>query len=149
MTAAMQSPSWWTVHSLTIPKLLKVGGDGGVQLRTFCLLLPQGRSQALHPLREGFVVLLRGFGAHVAAGRKHVAVLADVIERRRHAEPRHVGVRARLLVAAPGVVGARDLGDVLVGEFAVHTVYHRSKLTGIDEERCAAPVVEAAVFLAA
>jgi len=45
-----------------------------------------------------------------------VAVLADLLERRALAEARDVRVLARVLFAAPGVVGA---GDVLVGELAV------------------------------
>ena len=65
------------------------------------------------------------------------------------AEAGHVGVLARVLVAAPGVVGAGDLRDVLVGQLAVHAVDHRAQLAGVDEERLAAPVAEAAVLLVA
>ena len=62
------------------------------------------------------------------------------------AEAGHVGVLARVLVAAPGVVGAGDLRDVVVGQLAVHAVDHRAELAGVDEERLAAPVAEAAVL---
>ncbi len=67
----------------------------------------------------------------------------------RLAEAGHVGVLARVLVAAPGVVGAGDLRDVGVGQLAVHAVDHRAELAGVDEERLAAPVAEAAVLLVA
>ena len=43
-------------------------------------------------------------------------------------------------VSTPGVVGACDLGEVVVGQFAVHAVDHRAELAGVDEERFAAPV---------
>ena len=64
-----------------IPKLLQVGGDGGVQLRGLGLLLAQRRSQALHFFREWLAVVLGGFGADVAAGGEDVAVFADVVQR--------------------------------------------------------------------
>src|SRR5450756_2224935 len=81
-----------SIHSPAIPKLLQVGCDGGVQLRGFGLLLAQRRRKPLHFLPERFAVVLGRFRADVAAGRKHMAVLADVIELRGLAEAGHVNV---------------------------------------------------------
>ena len=47
------------------------------------------------------------------------------------------------------MVGAGDLGDVLVGQFAVDAVDQRAQLAGVDEQRLAAPVAEPAVLLVA
>ena len=60
-------------------------------------------------------------------------MLADVVDLGSFAEPGHVGVLARVPVAAPGVVGARDLGQVLVGQLAVYPVHHRTHLSRVDE----------------
>src|SRR5690606_33939467 len=94
------------------------------------------------------VVLLR-LGADVAAGREHVAVLAYVIERRALAEPGHVGVFAGALLAAPGVVGVGDPGDVHVGQLAVGAVHHAAELSSVYEEHVAAAVAELAVLAVA
>ena len=72
--------------SPAIPKLLQVGGDGGVQLRGLGLLLAQRRGEPLHLLLERLAVVLLRLGADVAAGREDVAVLADLLERRALAE---------------------------------------------------------------
>ena len=48
-------------------------------------------------------------------------MLANVVELRGFAEARHVGVFTRVLVPTPGVVGAGDLGDVLVGQFTIRS----------------------------
>ena len=98
---------------------------------------------------ERLTVTFDSLSPHVAAGREHVAVLADVVELRGLAEAGHVGVLARVLVAAPSVIGAGDLRDVLVGQLAVHAIHHRAHLARVDEERLAAPVAEAAVLLVA
>ena len=75
-----------------IPKLLQVGGDGGVKLGGLGLLLAQRRSEPLHFLLEGLTVVLLRLGTDVASGREHVAVLADLFERRALAEAGDVGV---------------------------------------------------------
>src|SRR5579864_3539367 len=154
-------PTWPTVipeatssrvtsrHSSAIPKFLQVGGDGGVQLGSLGLLLAQRRDEPLHLLLERFAVVLDGLGADVAARREHVAVLADVLQRGAFAEAGRVGIHARVLVAAPGVVGAGDLRDVGIRQLAVYTVGHGAELAGVDEQRLAAPVAEAAVPLVA
>ncbi|OPZ02426.1 MAG: hypothetical protein BWZ09_02555 [Alphaproteobacteria bacterium ADurb.BinA305] len=51
-----------------------------------------------------------------------MAVLADLLDRRRLAEAGHIGVLPRLGVAAPSVVGAGDLLDVFEGQLAMHAV---------------------------
>ena len=73
-------------HSPTIPKLLQIGGDGGVELCGLGLLLAQRRGEPLHLLLERLAVVLLRLCADVAAGREHVAVLADVVERGGFAE---------------------------------------------------------------
>src|SRR3990172_4160069 len=132
-----------------IPKLLQVGRYSGIQLRGPGLLLAQRRGEPLHLLLERLAVVLGSLGANIAAGREHVAVLADVLQFGALAEAGHVGVLARILVAAPGVVGAGDLRDVGIKQLAVHAVGHGAELARVDEERLAAPVAEAAVPLVA
>jgi hypothetical protein len=61
-----------------IPKLLQVGGYGGVKLGGLGLLLAQYRGEPLHFLLEWLTVVLLRLGADVAARREHVAVLADL-----------------------------------------------------------------------
>ena len=43
--------------------------------------------------------------------------------------------RGRNRVAAPGVVGAGDFGEVIVGQLAVGAVHHGAEFAGVDEER--------------
>src|SRR5450756_949016 len=131
--------------SLAIPELPQVGGDGGILVGSLGLLVPQRYGEPPHLLVERLVVLLGGRGAHEAARREHVAVLADLVERGGPTETGHVGVLAPALVAAPGVVRAGDLRDVLVGELAVRAIHQRAHLAGIDEEGLAAAITEAAV----
>src|SRR5690606_32775311 len=67
-------------------------------------------------------------------------------------EAGYVGVFAGVLLAAlaaPGVIGIRDAGDVLVGQLAVGAVHHAAKLAGVDEEDLAAAVAELAVLAVA
>src|SRR2546427_13140025 len=78
--------------SHAIPKFLQVGGDGGVQLRCLGLLLAQRGGEPLHFFLERLAVVLLRFGADVPAWRKHVAVLADIIEGCRFAEAGNVRV---------------------------------------------------------
>src|SRR5947209_4727215 len=102
------------LHLPAIPKPLKIGGNGSIELRGLGLLLAQRRGEPLHLLFERFAVVLLGLGADVAAGREYVAVFAQVLQGGALAEAGHVGVLARFLLAAPGVVGAGDASDVLV-----------------------------------
>src|ERR1700688_1757502 len=132
-----------------MPKLLQVGGDRGIQLRSLGLLLPQRRGEALHLLLELLDIILRRFGADVTARREHVAMLADFVKCRRLAEPAHVDVVASSLVAPPRMVGAGNLGYVLVGEFAVCAVDQCPHLAGIEKQNLATPVPEAAILLVA
>ena len=112
-------------------------------------------SRCIFLLERLAVVLLR-LGADVAAGREHVAVLADLLQRRALAEAGmsrpgtatlQPGVCPRS--HAPGVVGVGDAGDVLVGQLAVGAVHHAAELAGVDEEHVAAAVAELAVLLVA
>src|SRR3990170_473349 len=75
-----------------IPKLLQVGGNRNIQLRRFGLLFAQCRGETLHLFPERFAVILGGFRADVATGGEHVAVLANLIERRAFAEASYVAV---------------------------------------------------------
>ena len=60
-----------------------------------------------------------------------------------------VVLRFAVLVAAPGVVGAGDLGDVFVGQLAVDAVDERAELAGVDEQGLAGPLAEFSVLLVA
>src|SRR5438128_146099 len=132
---------------LAIPKLPQVNCDQSIQLRYFSLLLPKGRSESSHPLFERFIVLLGHCCADVTAGREHMAMIADIVERGRLAEAGHVRVLARVLVAAPGMIGAGDLCDVLVAQFAMHAINQHSHLACVDEQRFATAIAEAAILL--
>src|SRR5581483_8013184 len=146
---ALMSSTVRVCHSPAIPKLRQVGGDSGVQFRGVGLLLAQRRGEAPHLLLEPLAIVLGGLGADVAAGGEDVTVLADVLKRGALAETRHVGVRAGVLVTAPGVVSAGDLRDVGIEQLAVHAVGHGAELARVDEEGLPAPVAEAAVLLVA
>src|SRR5712691_1329391 len=68
-------------HLPAIPQLLQVGFDGGVQLAPLGYLLAAGGGEPAHLFFERFVVILLRLGADVAAGREHVAVLPDLLQR--------------------------------------------------------------------
>src|SRR6266481_8550427 len=104
---------------LAIPKLPQVSGNGGIQLRGLGLLFTQRRGEPLHLFLERLSVVLQRLGADVAAGREYVAVLAHVFQRRALGEAWPVGVFARSLLAAPGVISVRDSGDVFIGQLAM------------------------------
>src|SRR5690242_17579867 len=106
-------------HSPAIPKLLQVGSDHGVHLRSLGLLLPQRRDEPPHLLLERLPIVLLRLGTDVAAGREHVFVLPNLLKRRAPAEPRHVGVLPGALLAAPRLIGAGDPRDVLIRQLAV------------------------------
>src|SRR6266508_5416261 len=126
--------------SATIPEVLQVGGDGGVKFRSFGLLLAQRLGEPLHLVLERFAVVLQRLCADVATRREHVAVLSDFLQRRCLAEAGYVGVLPRVLLAAPGVVGAGDTGDVFVGQLAVGAIHHAAELAGVEEEYMAAAI---------
>src|SRR5262249_34744296 len=132
-----------------IPKLLQVSGDGGIKPGGLGLLLPQHRGEPPHLLLERLAVVLLRLGADVAARREHMAVLADLLQRRALAEARYVGVLARLLLATPGVAGVSDAGDVFVGQLAVRAVYHTAHLACVNKEHVATTITELAVLLVA
>src|SRR5690606_13516811 len=129
-----------TFHSPAIPKLPQVCGDGSIELRGLGLLLAQRCNEALHLLLERLAVVLLCLGADITSGRQHVAVLADLLQRRALAEAGDVFVFARLLLAPPGVVGVGDADNVLVGQLAVGAVHHATELARVDEEHMAAAV---------
>ena len=114
------------------PQAIQVLRDCLVQLRCLGLLLPPLGSESRHLLLEGLAVVLLGRRADVASGGEDVAALADLLQRRALAEAGDVGVALTLTLtlalsqgeggfvglAAPGVVGIGDAGDVLRGEVA-------------------------------
>jgi hypothetical protein len=65
------------------------------------------------------------------------------------AEAGYIVVLARGFIAPPGVVGAGDFCKVAFGEFAMHTIYERAHLAGIDEKRFAPPVSKPPVLFVA
>src|SRR5215213_7333420 len=123
--------------------------DSGIQPRGCNLLLEPRCREPLHLLLKQLPIVLHLFRTHIAAGREHVAMLTNVVELRCFAEAGHIGVLARVLVTAPSVIGAGDLREILIGELAMYPVYQGAHLAGVDEERLAAPVAEAAVLLIA
>ena len=80
--------------------------------------------ESVHLLLEGLAVVLLRLRADVAAGGEDVAVLADLLQRRTLAEAGNVGVLARAILAALGVVSIGDAGDVVVGQLPVGAVHH-------------------------
>jgi hypothetical protein len=110
----------------------------------------QLRRQPLHLFLERFPVVLHLRRADVASGREDVVVGADVVEGGGFAEAGNIFIfLLAILIPAPGVVGARDLGDVVFGQFTVDAVNHRSHLPGVYEQRFTAPVAEAPVTFVA
>jgi|GEM_PF-3954992 len=98
-----------------MPQLLQVAGSGGVQLRGLGLLLAKLRYEPRHLLLERLAVVLFLLRADVATRREHVPVLAQLIQLRALAEAGNVLVLAGVLLAAPGMAGARDPRDVVAG----------------------------------
>src|SRR6266540_5291906 len=89
-------------------------------------------------------VLVSFHGAHVPTRGEHESVLGDLVDSGAGAEAGDVRVLAGIGFAAPGVISASDVRDVLVGELSVNTVDHGAELSGIDEQRLAAPVAPSA-----
>src|SRR5665647_1668083 len=143
------SPSRTVCQSPAIAEVLHVGGDRLVEARCLGSLLPELRDEPRHLLIEGLAVLLDHLRAHIPPGREHIPVRAHLVERRALAEARDVVVLPYPRLAAPGVVGVGDAGDVVVGELAVGPVDHRPELASVDEEDLAAAVTEAVVAAAA
>src|SRR5262245_40577614 len=98
MTQAIDSSSVNSRHSTATPKLLHADRNGHVEFCSLLLLFTQRHHEPLHLLLEGLAVALLRLGAHVAARREHVAVLAHLLHRRAHAEAGHIGVRASILL---------------------------------------------------
>jgi hypothetical protein len=71
-------------------------------------------------------------------------MLAHFLQRRALAEAGYVRILAGILLAAPGVVGVGDAGDIFVGQLAVGAVSHAPELAGVDKEQMAAAVTELA-----
>src|SRR5690348_8109599 len=88
-------------QSPAIPKPLEIGGDGGIELRSFLLLLTQGLREPFHLLVERLVVVLNIRRTNVASRRQDVVVLSDLIDRRGHAEACDVGILADVFVSSP------------------------------------------------
>src|SRR5206468_2998698 len=126
--------------------LLQTGGDRVIKLGGLGLLLAERGGKALHLHLERLPVVLLRLGTDVTAGCEHMAVLAHLLYGRALAETGDVRVFARVLLAAPDVVGVGDAGDVLVGQLAVRAVHHAAELAGVDEEYVAPAVAERAVL---
>src|SRR3990172_2822758 len=118
--------------SPAIPELPQIGGDGGVQAGGLLGLLAQRRGEPAHLFVEWLGVLLNVRGADVAARGEDMAVSADLVDRCGPAAAGGAGVLAGALIAAPGVVGAGDPGDIVVGELAVGSIDQRAHLPGVD-----------------
>ena len=126
--------------SRAIAKLPQVGFDGGVKAGGFVFLLAPLGGEACHFFGEGFAVALLLGGADVAAGGEDVAVFADFFFAGAFAKAGDVGVVAGGIDAAPGVVGAGDALDVVVGEFAAGALDKLPHATRVDEEGLPAAV---------
>jgi hypothetical protein len=80
----------------------QIGRDLLFELRGFLKLPPQRGREALHLLFERLRVFLLRRRAHVAAGRKHMPVLADFLKTCASGEAWHVRILTRRLFPAPG-----------------------------------------------
>ncbi len=116
--------------------------------------------EARHLFLERFAVVFDFLGADVAAGREDVAVGGDFFCRGGFAEAGDVGVRRKIKsapfrlrhlpplrrgrdgIAAPGVVGVGDAGDIGIGEFAVNAVDQGAEFAGVDEQGLFAAVAK-------
>src|SRR5882762_5493428 len=133
-------------HSLTIPKLLQVGGNGCVELHCFDGLVTQGRGESLHLVFKRFSIVLDLLGTHISARREHVAVLAYVVQLRCLAEAGHFDVRSSSLVTAPRVIGSCDMRHVVVAQFTMYSISQSSHLASVDEQCFSPPVAESSVL---
>src|SRR5262245_8375158 len=129
-----------------IPQFPQVCGDRGIELRALGLLLAQHGGESLHLLVERLAVVLLRFGADIATGGQNVAVLAHLFQCPALAEAGNIRVFPRVLLASPGVVGLRDLDDIISGQLTVRAVHHAAELAGVDEEHMAAGVTELAIL---
>ena len=106
-----------------------------------------------HLLGERLAVILLGLGSYVASGREDVAVLAHLLQWSAPAETGNVGVALTLTLsrgqrgidslAAPGVIGVSDTGDIVVRQLAVGAVDHPAHLARVDEQDFAGAVAMA------
>src|SRR5690625_2346109 len=126
-------------HSFAIPKLPQVGFDRRIQPRRFLLLFTPLGTESLHLFCKWFAIVFLFRRAHIAAGGEHMAVLADLLQRRGLAEAGHVGVFARVLLASPSMVGIGDLLNIGFTEFAPGAVHQRAHVAGVDKQHFAAP----------
>src|ERR1043165_7634273 len=94
------------------------------------------------PNFEGLLLVFHVLRSDIPSGRQHMLVPAYLLDHRALAEPGHVFVRARSLVAAPRVIRSRDARDVLVGQLALRAVDHAAQLAGVDEQHLAATIAE-------
>src|SRR6266508_1434179 len=95
-------------------------------------------------LVEWFAVALYILGSDVATRRQDIPVVRNFLSCDRCAEARDVCVRLHSALAAPGVVGASDTCDVLIGKLAMHPAHHSSELACVDKECLTSPVTPSA-----
>src|SRR2546427_2502667 len=74
-------PSKGVRGSKGIAQLPQVDLDGGIELARLSHLLAQHGGEPLHFLLERLAVVLLRLGTDIAAGREHVAMLADLLQR--------------------------------------------------------------------
>ena len=91
-------------------------------------------------------VVLYGFAADVPAWSEHVLVLTDPVQVGCGAKAGDILVRLEVAtLAAPGMIGAGDLDNIVIRELAPGTVHHVTELAGVDEQHLAAPSAEAVI----
>lgn len=95
--------------------------------------MAERRREPSHLLLKRLAIVLDNFSSHVTSGRKHMAVLADFLQRRGIAESRHVSVLSGSFVTAPGVVRTRDLGNVCVGKLPMDAISENPQLAGVNK----------------
>src|ERR1017187_1509042 len=100
-----------------------------------------------HLLLECLSIVPSRLGADVTAGRKHVPVLPNAVKFCSHAEAGLVNVLACVLVAAPGVVGSGNLGEVFGGQPPMYPIRHRPELSRVEKQRLACPAPEPRISL--
>src|ERR1700675_2039897 len=122
MIAAMQSSRGCSFHSLTIPKLLEVDGNGCIKLLGFAGLISQSRSKPFHLLFERLPIVFNLQGTDIPTWRERVTVLTDVFQRRSFAETGHVGIGPGILVTAPSMISSSNRRHVAIAKFPVYSV---------------------------
>src|SRR5882724_10179681 len=69
-----------------------------------------------------------------------MAVGSDLLQVRCPAETPYILIGARLTLAAPGMIRARNLIDVELGELFARAVNHVAKLSGVNEQDFVPPI---------